>query len=53
MFLLKWLITGIIIYFLYKRFFALPPPKGPDNNQNINRSQPDDEGDYIDYEEVD
>ena len=60
MILLKWLITGFIIYFLYKRFFALPPPREENNRTFIrsNQSRPtkdqgQEEDEYIDYEEVD
>ena len=56
MFLLKWLVTGSIVYFLYKRFFPSLPAQGP-NASNDNIQKPDhnetDEGEYIDYEEVD
>ena len=49
--MLKLLITGLIIYFIYQYFIASPA---------LNRSSTDDparideeDGDYIDYEEVD
>ena len=60
MILLKWLITGFLIYFLYKRFFALPPPREENTSTFIrgNRPRPQkdrdqEEDEYIDYEEVD
>ncbi|MCO6475456.1 MAG: hypothetical protein J5I94_02490 [Phaeodactylibacter sp.] len=61
--LLKWLFTGLIIYALYKYFFgpnALGSGKNEPERRNIDpepppRQQPaaDEEGEYIDYEEVD
>ena len=57
--LLKWLITATIIYFIYKRYFALPLPEKKDRHISQNKPNPtskekdSDEGEYIDYEEVD
>lgn len=53
--ILKWLITGIIVYFIYKRFIQ---PKrsigGRSSHAQIkNDPPPKQEGEYIDYEEVD
>ena len=53
--LLKWLIVGGAIYFIYRFFIARPaidqqkqdPPQPQPTQDN------DDEGEYIDYEEVD
>lgn len=55
MFLIKWLITGTIVYFLYKKFFALPPGKDTSSSPDQYEVPPkkDDDGDFIDYEEVD
>ena len=57
--ILKWLVTGLIAYFFYKRFFALPAPKKEEDNrvivekkQGMQNSKDADE-EYIDYEEVD
>ncbi len=61
--LLKWLFTGAIIYLLYKYFFG-PGALGSgreEQRQDQIRSEPpprqqqagDEEGEYIDYEEVD
>ncbi len=57
--LLKWVITTAIVYFLYKTFFGsnfLPGP-GRKRDRHIEREQEKemkpDEGEYIDYEEVD
>lgn len=55
--LLKWLITGLILYFLYKTFFSdlsLPGPKRQKKNIEHKQEQREEaEGEYIDYEEVD
>ena len=55
--MLKLLITGVIIYFLYKSFFGAPLLKN--GNRSFIREQPkkgskptDDDSEYIDYEEV-
>ncbi|GJM35815.1 MAG: hypothetical protein DHS20C18_48160 [Saprospiraceae bacterium] len=52
----KLLITGAIIYFIY-RFFIAPPSieqPGPTfQDQNKTSGKQDNEEDYIDYEEVD
>ena len=62
MILLKWLVTSFLIYFLYKRFFALPPPRQDDSRAFIKDDRPrghsqkeksQDEDEYIDFEEVD
>lgn len=55
--LLKWIITAAIVYFLYKTFFSsggLPGPKRERDGQ-LDRERPreENEGEYIDYEEVD
>ena len=57
--MLKLLITGIIVYFLYKRFFGLPEStKEKDSFLKNKPDQPDrqsdnDDSEYIDYEEID
>ncbi len=60
MFLIKWLITGTLIYFLYRKFFALPAPR--ENTESENhitdhqdikiRTDNQNDGEYIEYEEV-
>ena len=61
--MLKFLITGIIIYFVYKYLFkpTLQQGQAPPNNISqegdieikTRKQQGEDEGEYIDYEEVD
>ena len=58
--LLKWLITFGILFFLYRTFFAGPslgsgkrPPSRVDDHSNSSNNDSTDEGEYIDYEEVD
>ncbi|MCB9052988.1 MAG: hypothetical protein H6556_26420 [Lewinellaceae bacterium] len=61
--LLKWLFTGAIVYVLYKYFFgpnALGSGKEEQRRQPIHpenppqkKSSPDEEGEFIDYEEID
>ena len=51
--LFKWLIVGGAIYFIYRFFIARPAidqhtPEPPPADHG-----PDDEGEFIDYEEVD
>ena len=52
----KLLITGAIIYFIY-RFYIAPPSieqQGPTiRNKDQSSGKRDNEDDYIDYEEVD
>lgn len=53
--MIKFILTGLLVYFVY-RFFIAPPvidQHHSDNNSHNqqNRSTPEDE--YIDYEEVD
>lgn len=60
--MLKFLITGIIIYFIYQSFFKKPSLKeGQDNHRadpsdhippSSSKRNNDNEGEYIDYEEV-
>ena len=56
--MLKLLITGALIYFVY-RFFIAPPALGNDQagNDHIHsdprQQAPDHDDEYIDYEEVD
>ena len=58
--MLKLLITAAIIYGIY-RFFIAPPPalnRRPHQDELDNRAKPerkstDDDGEYVDYEEVD
>ncbi len=56
--MIKWLLTGLIVYLLYRYFIATPaiPPAGSsDETRQSTDSQTkrDEEGEYIDYEEVD
>jgi len=57
--LLKWIITAAIVYFLYKTFFpgGLLPGARQDQKRPIDqdgeKGGETDEGEYIDYEEVD
>ena len=53
--LLKWIITAAIVYFLYKTFFSPGGLPGPKREHHIDRERPGekDEGEYIDYEEID
>lgn len=62
--LLKWLFTLLAIVWLYQALRPLlfpprppqapppPPPAHDPNNQTVQKSRFDDEGEYIDYEEV-
>lgn len=60
--MLKFFITGIIIYFIYQTFIKKPSLKeGRDQRRSdpsdhiqpsSSKNQDDDEGEYIDYEEV-
>lgn len=53
--LLKWLIVGLIVYFIYRNFIASPRidrDRSRDGQQQI-RNETDEDGEYIDYEEVD
>ncbi len=59
--MLKFLITGLIIYFIYQTFIKKPTLKEgqdhhrPDPSDHIPPSSSkkhDDDGEYIDYEEV-
>lgn len=53
--MLKLIITGIIVYFLYRVFFDRPSLGSGRSNpeKNIDNPQEEDEGEYIDYEEID
>jgi len=49
--MLKLLITGFLVYFVYRYFIA---PPAIDNNPTSRKDKRDDnDDDYIDYEEVD
>jgi hypothetical protein len=62
--LLKWLFTLLAIVWLYQALRPLlssqqrpctppaPPPPPDQNNQAAQKSHFDDEGEYIDYEEI-
>ena len=52
--MLKLLLTGLIIYFIY-RFFIKPVAlnQAPDHKNIPDTNTHDVEGEYIDYEEVD
>jgi hypothetical protein len=55
--MIKLLITGVIIYFIY-RFFIAPPAidrTGREEPPANRRTEPqdDEEGEYVDFEEVD
>jgi len=54
--LLKWLFTLLAIMWLYqaiKPFFVSKPlPPNPNKKSKIQRRDNDDDGDYIDYEEI-
>lgn len=52
--MLKLIITGLLIYFLYRSFFKKPNSIGTSQREerHINANE-EDEGEYIDYEEVD
>jgi len=53
--MLKLIITGLLVYFFYRVFFDRPGlgsgRRNPD--RNIETPQEEDEGEYIDYEEID
>ena len=58
--MLKFLITAIIIYYIYRFFIRQPAVGGARENdapeirdQPSRRSGTEDEGEYIDYEEID
>jgi hypothetical protein len=53
--LFKWLIVGGAIYFIYRFFIARPAidQQAPDPSSPAHGQDDDDEGEYIDYEEVD
>ena len=62
--LLKWLFTLLAIVWLYQALRPLlfpqkpspqpppPPPASGQENRVVQKSRYDDEGDYIDYEEI-
>jgi hypothetical protein len=58
--MLKLLVTGLMVYLLYRYFFGAnaigsgqrEEEKNIHHRSNANKQQ-DDDGDYIDYEEVD
>ncbi|MEL7119621.1 MAG: hypothetical protein AAFO07_09275 [Bacteroidota bacterium] len=56
---MKYIIAGIIIYFLYKRFFTTPSlnkgrgEKDQADDRSNNYSKDNNQGEFIDYEEVD
>lgn len=54
--MIKWLITIAIVYFVYKYYIkpmALQQGEEDQRTQIRNPESEDDEGEYIDYEEVD
>lgn len=59
--ILKWVITAVIVYFLYKTFFSANFLPGPGNSRDRQlererereKEMKSDDGEYIDYEEVD
>lgn len=55
--ILKWLIMGLVVYFIYRNFIAPPKiDKGKSQDPQQLRNEPkatDEDGEYIDYEEVD
>lgn len=54
--ILKWLIVSLIVYFIYRNFIAAPRiDKGKNQEQQQIRHDKEtqaDDGEYIDYEEV-
>ncbi len=53
--LLKWLFTLLAIIWLYQAirpFFAINQPGSSSGKTKIKRKDDDDDGDYIDYEEI-
>lgn len=55
--MIKLLITAGLVYFIYRYFIAPPAAVGPpphrDQVDPAHRKDKDNEGDYVDYEEVD
>ena len=55
--LLKWLILGLVVYFIYRNIVAQPRiDKSRRQNPQQIRNEPDakdEDGEFIDYEEVD
>lgn len=56
--ILKWLIVSLIVYFIYRNFIAPPridKDRSRDNQQQIRNEKEGtaEDGEYIDYEEVD
>lgn len=56
----KLIITGLIVYFIYRFFIKTPALRPSEQDQPTpihkesgNGPEPEDEGEYIDYEEVD
>ena len=53
----KFLTIGFLIYLFYRLVFVQKTINAPQNNIKINKKKEDpqnsDEGDYIDYEEID
>ncbi|MEN0002859.1 MAG: hypothetical protein AAF798_01900 [Bacteroidota bacterium] len=49
--LLKWLLVGGVIYFIY-RFYIAPLAIEGQQPPSPGKDQKDDEGEFIDYEEV-
>ena len=52
--MLKLIVTALLVYFLYRTFFTKPSIGSPrEEERNIDTPVEEDEGEYIDYEEVD
>ena len=52
--MLKLIITGLLIYFIYRSFFKKNSlGTSQQQKQHIDTQVEEDEGEYIDYEEVD
>lgn len=58
--LFKWIIVFVLVYFIYKKYIALPP--GEEDNEKLDLKNKNNSGDaakadagddYIDFEEVD
>ena len=48
---MKYLIMGVVIYFIY-RFFLAPKKIAPGDTYDQIEDNNEDDGDYVDYEEV-
>ena len=58
--LFKWIIVFVLVYFIYKKYIALPSGEKDnekldlkDKNNSANAEKADTNEDYIDFEEVD